>query len=43
MRASQLAVFPGTTHFFGLSRTGLVLDVVSTFLDPRPPAGWQDQ
>ena len=31
--ASQLAVFPGTTHFFGLSRTSLVLDVVTTFLD----------
>jgi len=30
---SQLAVFPGTTHFFGLSRTTLVLDVVTTFLD----------
>lgn len=31
--ASQLAVFPGTTHFYGLSRTALVLDVVTTFLD----------
>ncbi|HET9416497.1 MAG TPA: alpha/beta fold hydrolase [Candidatus Limnocylindria bacterium] len=31
--ASQLAVFPGTTHFFGLARTTLVLDVVTTFLD----------
>jgi len=31
--ASQLAVFPGTTHFFGLSRTAMVLDVVTTFLD----------
>lgn len=31
--ASQLAVFPGTTHFFGLNRTTLVLDVVNTFLD----------
>jgi pimeloyl-ACP methyl ester carboxylesterase len=30
---SQLAVFPGTTHFFGLSRTALVVDVVTTFLD----------
>ncbi len=30
---SQLAVFPGTTHFFGLSRTAMVLDVVTTFLD----------
>jgi pimeloyl-ACP methyl ester carboxylesterase len=41
--ASQLAVFPGTTHFFGLSRTALVLDVVTTFLDGPLPAGWQDQ
>ena len=31
--ASQLAVFPGTTHFNGLSRTNLVHDVVTTFLD----------
>ena len=31
--ASQLAVFPGTTHFFGMARTALVLDVVTTFLD----------
>ena len=31
--ASQLAVFPGTTHFFGLARTALVLDAVTTFLD----------
>jgi len=31
--ASQLAVFPGTTHFFGLARTNLVTDVVLTFLD----------
>jgi pimeloyl-ACP methyl ester carboxylesterase len=31
--SSQLAVFPGTTHFFGLARTSLVLDVVLTFLD----------
>jgi pimeloyl-ACP methyl ester carboxylesterase len=30
---SQLAVFPGTTHFFGMARTALVLDVVRTFLD----------
>jgi pimeloyl-ACP methyl ester carboxylesterase len=36
--ASQLAVFPGTTHFFGLSRTALVLEVVLPFLDaPLPP------
>jgi hypothetical protein len=31
--ASQLAVFPGTTHFLGLARTELVRDVVITFLD----------
>jgi pimeloyl-ACP methyl ester carboxylesterase len=31
--SSQLAVFPGTTHFFGLARTELVLDVVLHFLD----------
>jgi pimeloyl-ACP methyl ester carboxylesterase len=37
--ASQLAVFPGTTHFFGMARTALVLDVVQTFLDaPMPEA-----
>jgi pimeloyl-ACP methyl ester carboxylesterase len=37
--ASQLAVFPGTTHFFGLARTDLVRDVVLTFLDaPMPDA-----
>jgi pimeloyl-ACP methyl ester carboxylesterase len=37
--SSQLAVFPGTTHFFGLARTALVLDVVQTFLDaPLPEA-----
>lgn len=36
--ASQLAVFPGTTHFFGLARTGLVLDAVTTFLDAVPAA-----
>ena len=35
--ASQLAVFPGTTHFFGLARTALVLDVVLTFLDAPVP------
>jgi pimeloyl-ACP methyl ester carboxylesterase len=37
--ASQLAVFPGSTHFFGMARTALVLDVVQTFLDaPLPEA-----
>jgi pimeloyl-ACP methyl ester carboxylesterase len=35
---SQLAVFPGTTHFFGLSRSALVLDVVLGFLDAPAPA-----
>ena len=34
--ASQLAVFPGTTHFFGLARTDLVLAVVGRFLDVPP-------
>ena len=37
--ASQLAVFPGTTHFFGLSRPSLVLELVVPFLDaPMPEA-----
>jgi pimeloyl-ACP methyl ester carboxylesterase len=37
--ASQLAVFPGTTHFFGLAKTELVLGVVLPFLDaPLPEA-----
>lgn len=40
--ASQLAVFPGTTHFFGLARTPMVLDAVTTFLDAPSPEGWQD-
>ncbi|MGW7686784.1 alpha/beta fold hydrolase [Kribbella sp. NPDC054772] len=31
--ASQLAIFPGTTHFGGLARTNLVLDTVTAFLD----------
>jgi pimeloyl-ACP methyl ester carboxylesterase len=31
--ASQLAVFPGTTHFNGLGRANLVVDVVTTYLD----------
>lgn len=34
--SSQLAVFPGTTHFFGLSRTTMVVDAVTTFLDTNP-------
>ena len=41
--ASQLAVFPGTTHFFGLAKTPLVQEVVTTFLDSPLPSGWQDQ
>jgi pimeloyl-ACP methyl ester carboxylesterase len=37
--ASQLAVFPGTTHFFGLAKTELVLGAVLPFLDaPMPEA-----
>jgi hypothetical protein len=35
--ASQLAVLPGTTHFLGLARTELVLDVVLRFLDAPTP------
>jgi pimeloyl-ACP methyl ester carboxylesterase len=34
---NQFAVFPGTTHFFGLARTNLVQDVVLTFLDAPMP------
>lgn len=41
--ASQLAVFPGTTHFFGLARTGLVQEVVTAFLDSPMPSGRQDR
>lgn len=42
--ASQLAIFPGTTHFFGLARTDLVLGVVRPFLDaPLPGAGQEDE
>jgi pimeloyl-ACP methyl ester carboxylesterase len=37
--ASQLAVFPGTTHFFGLAKTELVLGAVLTFLDAPLPEG----
>jgi pimeloyl-ACP methyl ester carboxylesterase len=40
--ASQLAVFPGTSHFFGLTRTALVLDVVVPFLDGDAAPGWGD-
>ncbi len=35
--ASQLAVLPGTTHFFGLSRPSLILELVVPFLDPPMP------
>jgi pimeloyl-ACP methyl ester carboxylesterase len=37
--ASQLAVFPGTTHFFGLAKTELVLGAVLSFLDAPLPEG----
>ncbi|WP_194411070.1 alpha/beta fold hydrolase [Microbacterium cremeum] len=40
--ASQLAVFPGTSHFFGLARTDLVLDVVLPFLDGGTASGGGD-
>src|SRR5215218_1024873 len=36
---SQLAVFPGTTHFFGLAKTELVLGAVLSFLDAPLPEG----
>ena len=36
--SSQLAVFPGTTHFYGLARTDLVRDVVLAFLDAKTEA-----
>ena len=37
--ASQLAVTPGTTHFFGLSRPALILELVVPYLDaPMPDA-----
>ncbi|MBB5079038.1 alpha/beta fold hydrolase [Nonomuraea endophytica] len=35
--ASQLAVFPGTTHFNGLGHTDVVRQVVLTFLDAPMP------
>ena len=35
--ASQLAVLPGTTHFFGLSNPVLVNPIVTTFLDAPMP------
>jgi pimeloyl-ACP methyl ester carboxylesterase len=40
---SQLAVFPGSTHFFGMARTTMVLDAVQTFLDsPLPEASTEE-
>jgi pimeloyl-ACP methyl ester carboxylesterase len=40
---SQLAVFPGSTHFFGMARTTMVLDAVQTFLDaPLPEASTKE-
>jgi pimeloyl-ACP methyl ester carboxylesterase len=38
---SQLAVFSGTTHFFGLAKTDLVLGAVLPFLDTPPSEGQQ--
>lgn len=35
--ATQLAVFPGSTHFFGLSRVASVVDSVTAFLDAPMP------
>jgi pimeloyl-ACP methyl ester carboxylesterase len=40
--ASQLAVFPGTTHCFGLAKTELVLAAVLSFLDAPLPEGPPD-
>ncbi len=37
--ASQLAVFPGTTHFNGLGRTAMVVDAVTAFLDNGSDTG----
>lgn len=38
--ASQLAVTPGTTHFYGYARPELILELVVPFLDaPMPEAG----
>jgi hypothetical protein len=37
--ASQLAVFPGTAHFFGLAKTELLLGAVLSFLDAPLPEG----
>jgi pimeloyl-ACP methyl ester carboxylesterase len=38
----RLAVFPGTTHFFGLAKTELVLGAVRSFLDAPLPEGRPD-
>jgi hypothetical protein len=35
-------VFPGTTHFFGLAKTELVLGAVLPFLDAPLPEGRPD-
>jgi len=35
--ANQLAVLPGTTHFFGLSRPSLILELVVPYLDAAMP------
>ncbi len=40
--ATQLALFPGTKHFFGLARTAMVLDAVTTFLDAPDPELMED-
>jgi len=36
--ASQLAVYPGSTHFNGMARADLVVPVVTAFLDTEPAA-----
>ena len=41
--ASQLAVLPGTTHFAGLTRTDLVLEIVLGFLAEAGASGWSDR
>lgn len=41
--SSQLAVLPGTSHFFGLSRTSLISEIVLGFLDEATGAGWSDR
>jgi hypothetical protein len=34
---NQLAVIPGSTHFFGLARTELFRELVTGFLDADAP------